>query len=235
MNDQLENDGEGFMARWSRKKTEERLRQFDPNAENVKKEDVALLREETADGKDNEERTPIDDLPDIDNLNKDSDYTPFLKDGVPKKLKRLALRKLWMSDPAFGVVDGLDDYAEDFSAIGIVAQEILTNYKPGKGMIDPDEPKEEIAEGKGTSEPEEDTPELTDATDNDAFVKGSKDPAEHDTNEKNEIDSFQDNSEEEVVEARVTSNPEENSVEPTDTTKTEVIVKGTAKDTISEL
>ena len=120
MNDQLENDGEGFVARWSRRKTKERERQYDTNAENLKEEDVVSLREKTADGKDNEERTPIDDLPDIDTLNKDSDYTPFLKDGVPKKLKRLALRKLWMSDPAFGVVDGLDDYAEDFSAIGIV-------------------------------------------------------------------------------------------------------------------
>ena len=230
MNDRLENDGEGFMARWSRRKTEERELQYDPNSENLKEEEVVSLREETADGKDNEETTPIDNLPDIDTLNKDSDYTPFLKDGVPKKLKRLALRKLWMSDPAFGIVDGLDDYAEDFSAIGIVAQEVLTNYKPGKGMIDPDEPKEEIAEAKGTSEPEEDTPELTDATDNDAFVKGSEDPAEQDTTEEDEIDSFQDKSEEEIVEAGVTSDPEEKSVEPTDVTNTQEYFKGTVKD-----
>ena len=54
------------------------------------------------------------DLPPIDSLNKDSDYTPFLADGVPEKVARAALRKMWSSDPIFGVRDGLDDYDENF-------------------------------------------------------------------------------------------------------------------------
>ena len=75
----------------------------------------------------------------------------------------MALRKLWKSNPAFGFIDGLDDYDEDYSAIGIVAQEIFTNYKPGKGMVDPDETEEEIDEAvkaEDEVEPEEEARDL---------------------------------------------------------------------------
>lgn len=56
-------------------------------------------------------------LPDIDSLDKDSDFTAFLRKGVPERLQRLALRKLWQSDPVFSIIDGLDDYDDDFQTI----------------------------------------------------------------------------------------------------------------------
>ncbi len=62
------------------------------------------------------------DLPPVDGLGKDSDYTPFLKEGVPEKLARAAMRKLWRSDPIFAFRDGLDDYDEDFTIMQTVAE-----------------------------------------------------------------------------------------------------------------
>ena len=198
MNDQSGENGGGFVARWSRRKTEERERQAYLEIETLKEEKDSSLGEITVPEEGEEEKTDVQELPDIDTLDKDSDYTPFLKDGVPSKLKRLAFRKLWMSDPAFGIIDGLDDYAEDFSAIGIVAQEVLTNYRPGKGMVDPDEPKKEVIQAEGTSEVEEGAVEQIDTLDKDAVVKGPDDGTEQGTAE-NDIASLQDNSGEQVV------------------------------------
>jgi len=64
------------------------------------------------------------DLPPVEALDGHSDYTPFLKDGVPEKLARAAMRKLWRSDPVFGFRDGLDDYDEDFTIIETIAEAV---------------------------------------------------------------------------------------------------------------
>lgn len=69
------------------------------------------------------------DLPPIDSLGKDSDYTPFLADGVPEKLARAALRKMWRSDPVFGIRDGLDDYDEDFSLLYKIVDTVTAKAK----------------------------------------------------------------------------------------------------------
>lgn len=86
------------------------------------------------------EETPVD-LPDIESLDKNSDYTGFLRDGVPEHLTRSALRKLWRSDPAFAVLDGLNDYDEDFSLAftDAITKTVKTAYKVGKGWVDEDE------------------------------------------------------------------------------------------------
>ena len=163
MNDQPENDDEGFVARWSRRKIEEKEPSKDTKSEVSKLEEGGPLDADSIRDEGDEGKTNVDDLPDVETLNESSDYTPFLKEGVPEKLKRMALRKLWKSNPAFGFIDGLDDYDEDYSAIGMVAQEIFTNYKPGKGMVDPDETEEEIDEvvkAEGEVEPEEEARDL---------------------------------------------------------------------------
>ena len=142
--------GEGFAARWSRRKTELREKLHDQNSNDLKEEKTSALGEVSTPESVDDEKNIVEELPDIDSLDEKSDYTPFLKDGVPDKLKRLALRKLWTSNPAFAFLDGLDDYDEDFSAIGIVAQEVFTNYKPGKGFADPEMPEEEAEETLAT-------------------------------------------------------------------------------------
>ena len=57
---------------------------------------------------------PPPELPDIDLLGEDSDYSAFLAEGVDAVLRRKALRKLFHS-PKFNVLDGLDDYMGDYT------------------------------------------------------------------------------------------------------------------------
>ena len=53
-------------------------------------------------------------MPPLDSLDENSDYSGFLSPGVSERLRRRALRKLFMS-AVFNIRDGLDDYDEDFT------------------------------------------------------------------------------------------------------------------------
>ena len=57
---------------------------------------------------------PLQDLPALDTLTIDSDYTVFMQPGVDAQVTRTALKKLF-SDPRFNVMDGLDVYISDYS------------------------------------------------------------------------------------------------------------------------
>ena len=59
----------------------------------------------------------LPDLPDVEELGAESDYRPFLQRTVTPALRRLALRRLWRSDPVFANLDGLNDYDEDFASL----------------------------------------------------------------------------------------------------------------------
>ena len=86
-------------------------------------------------------------LPDIDTLEAGSDFTPFLKDGVPQTLKQRALRKLWQVDPAFKEICMLDDYNLDYTDAATVVPNLKTLYQVGRGMVLPEaEPEEDAAE-----------------------------------------------------------------------------------------
>jgi len=65
------------------------------------------------------------ELPDLDSLGPDSDYSAFLAPDVDSSLRRAALRRLFRS-PKFNVCDGLDDYCEDFSKFAPLAAGTLT-------------------------------------------------------------------------------------------------------------
>jgi len=65
---------------------------------------------------------PPPELPPIDSLTPESDFSAFMHKQVDEKLRRAALAKLF-SDPAFNVVDGLDDYAEDYTQLETLADE----------------------------------------------------------------------------------------------------------------
>jgi hypothetical protein len=54
------------------------------------------------------------DMPPLDTLNEESDYSGFLSPGVSEALQRLALRKLFRA-AKYQVRDGLDDYDTDYN------------------------------------------------------------------------------------------------------------------------
>jgi hypothetical protein len=54
------------------------------------------------------------DMPSIALLTADSDLSAFFSPGVSEGLRREAMRKVF-SQPRYNVVDGLDDYADDYT------------------------------------------------------------------------------------------------------------------------
>jgi hypothetical protein len=74
-------------------------------------------------------------LPDPKTLKPGDDFAAFLKDAVPDRIKKVALRKLWTSNPILANVDGLLDYGEDFTDAAVGAGVVETTYQVGKGML----------------------------------------------------------------------------------------------------
>lgn len=74
-------------------------------------------------------------LPDPDTLQPGDDFAAFLKEAVPERLRRRALRVLWRSNPVLANVDGLVDYGEDFTDSATVLANLSTTYQVGKGML----------------------------------------------------------------------------------------------------
>lgn len=54
-------------------------------------------------------------LPPLESLGPDSDYTLFLKKGVPEAIRTAALRKAWVSDPFIRDHRGPAEYALDYT------------------------------------------------------------------------------------------------------------------------
>lgn len=106
-------DGEPFLERWSRKKARARAGMPEEEPADAAGSSAPAGAEAPQPGG-GEAPAPVV-LPDLDELDQDSDYSAFLAPGVDEALRRRALRKLFRS-PKFNVLDGLDDYCEDFTA-----------------------------------------------------------------------------------------------------------------------
>ena len=75
------------------------------------------------------------DLPDPDSLSEGDDFTAFMAKAVPERLRRRALRRLWLSNPVLANLDQLVDYGEDFTDAATVVADLQTVYRVGKGMV----------------------------------------------------------------------------------------------------
>ena len=109
---------ESFLARWSTRKTEARKGIELPEPE---ESELAATADEATAGEpaDRGEETAdtaeaAAELPSLESLDENSDYSAFLDSGVDADTQRDALRKLFKS-PKFNVRDGLDDYDHDYT------------------------------------------------------------------------------------------------------------------------
>ena len=75
------------------------------------------------------------DLQDPDEMGLGDDFSGFMKATVPERLRRRALRKLWLSNPVLANVDNLVDYGEDFTLATSALESVQTVYQVGKGML----------------------------------------------------------------------------------------------------
>lgn len=149
-----EHDDEGFLSRWSRlKRRPEEDRDNDPVAEQAEEAAAASLPvAEEFEADELPQRvleTPEEELSaaerewlenrrraeavDLDTVAYEADFALFLKRGVPRALRKKALRKLWRSNPLLANLDGLNDYEEDF---GDPALNTFTSiWQVGRGYL----------------------------------------------------------------------------------------------------
>ncbi|MHB2169332.1 DUF3306 domain-containing protein [Alsobacter sp. R-9] len=101
-----------FLSRWSRRSLEHRsgLPARTPSAPPAG-EGVGAPPDAAGPG----HQVPDPPLPDPDMLGADSDYTAFLRPGVPAAVRAAALRRAWVSDPAIVSFRGMAEYDWDFN------------------------------------------------------------------------------------------------------------------------
>ncbi len=128
-------DQEGLLSRWSRRK----LQSPDETAEEDRQLEVSddkPVTEEAAAVEEAEQPVLTDaDMPPIESLNEDSDFSMFMSSGVSDKLRNLALRKMFHV-PAFNIRDGLDEYDEDFTSFEALGDIVTCDMKHQIEMLE---------------------------------------------------------------------------------------------------
>jgi hypothetical protein len=84
------------------------------------------------------------ELPPLESLTPESDFTAFMQPNVDAGLRRQALKKLF-TDPHFNVMDGLDIYIDDYTKPDPIPASVLerlaqSGFVRGLGAPPPDEP-----------------------------------------------------------------------------------------------
>jgi len=127
-------------------------------------------------------------LPDPDTLEPGDDFKVFMKEVVPERLRRRALKKLWLSNPLLANVDGLVDYGEDFTDAAVGAGFVETTYQVGKGML---KHIEELAR----KEQEKQNDKLPEFADDELLAEASRETEEVENVQVSEDPSINDRSE----------------------------------------
>lgn len=66
------------------------------------------------------------ELPPVESLTLDSDFTAFLRPEVDDQVRRAALKQLFR-DPRFNIMDGLDTYIDDYTQADPIAPDVLAD------------------------------------------------------------------------------------------------------------
>jgi Protein of unknown function (DUF3306) len=107
---------EGVLTRWSRLKREHAEQADSPPSEDVAAASAPLpaASDAGAGAEEGADAVRLEDLPDIETLTYESDFSVFMAKGVPKAIRNQALKKLWRSHPVLANLDGLNDYDLDY-------------------------------------------------------------------------------------------------------------------------
>jgi hypothetical protein len=133
-----EEDREGFLGRWSRRKLAPAATRSDESqSAETQAADAAAQEEAFADF-------------DFASLDFASDYRRFMANAVPDDVRNRALRQLWSSSDLIAEPDELDEFREDFRDAAKVVPAALARsaYRIGSGFIDDDDTKIAPLHGK---------------------------------------------------------------------------------------
>lgn len=78
----------------------------------------------------------LPELPPIDSLTIDSDFSPFMQKSVDESLRRSALKKLFR-DPRFNIMDGLDVYIDDYSKPDPIDPAVVRTLVQARYILNP--------------------------------------------------------------------------------------------------
>ena len=112
-------EDEPFLSRWSKRKLEqEQLQAGVPREFEPAETDSEKALQELTDA----------DMPPLESLDEEADYSGFLSPKVSETLRQQALQRLFRS-ACFNVCDGLDDYAEDFTRFDKLGDLITAEWR----------------------------------------------------------------------------------------------------------
>lgn len=115
-------DKENPLSRWSRRKRESAS--------------AAKAVEPAADSA----GAKLPELPSLDQLGIDSDFSGFMDKRVDDSLRRLALKKLFR-DPRYNLTDGLDVYSEDYSLLEDLPQAVVATLEHARRVLNGPDPE----------------------------------------------------------------------------------------------
>jgi len=158
--------GDGFLARWSRRKAQARRGLAVPESPLPARAPSdpleAVLLDQAPDASRADAPTAEDSLPversevaatgeaaptlaDVAQLTPESDFTRFVAHGVQTDVKNAALKKLF-TDPHFNVMDGLDVYIDDYGVSDPLPLAVLRKLAQARFLgLPPEAAPEQIA------------------------------------------------------------------------------------------
>ena len=163
-------DAEGPLRSWARRKrevarqekAEDEARAHDEHRD--ASEAAGRVLDSTSDASEPdvvEEKVLTDeDMPPLESLDENSDYSGFLSSGVSESLRRRALRKLF-SSAVFNIPDGLDDYDDDFTSFAALG-DIVTSDMKHQAEMEAERAKRAQARAAPSSDLEEEARETGD-------------------------------------------------------------------------
>lgn len=151
-----ESDDSNILSRWSRRKlaardaaASEQAADQAPTAQSDAtgpEKDAEAIAARKAELQANREAAEAVDLK---TLNEESDFSVFMKDGVPDLLRRQAMAALWRSSPIFANVDRLVDYDDDFGSPKLIMKTLKSAWQVGRGYAKDE--KDDIADDAASS------------------------------------------------------------------------------------
>lgn len=119
------NKDEGFVSRWSRRKEQAEKQEREenihsPTEEIIDPEEVKAQKLEALN------KLTDEDMPDVETLNENSDFSGFMSTSVSEGLRRMALKKLFMG-ASYNIRDGLDEYNGDYTKFEKMPTNMITS------------------------------------------------------------------------------------------------------------
>jgi len=166
-------DGEPFLNRWARRKSVARTGGDADTAADESPVEGQEITDAAAAGEDSQAPELTDeDMPTLDSIDENTDMSGFFSPKVTRVVKKAALRKFFHS-PVFNIVDGLDDYDEDFRNFEALGDIITSDMR---GMMEREAERAREAMAKDGQEGATPSPsDVRAAQDDDAEEKDRED------------------------------------------------------------